>query len=135
MLKEIQKDCSKDFDPQGVLDKLEELKDAIERLETAMEAYPEQNTDEILKKVAGGMVRLHYTYGSPYYHDPAYSGHSDLHIFQMMRGVTRENTTPATYLMYQTDFKRQCNRQRAEMQKLIEAIDNQIYRWKQEVKQ
>ena len=135
MLQEIQKDCSKDFDPQGVLDKLEELKDALGRLETAMEAYPEQNTDEILKKVAGGMVRLHYTYGSPYYHDPAYGGYSDLHIFQMMRGVTRENTTPATYLMYQTDFKRQCNRQRAEMQKLIEAIDNQIYRWKQEVKQ
>lgn len=135
MLQEIQKDCSKDFDPQGVLDKLEELKEAIEQLEAAMAAYPEQNTDEILKKVAGGMVRLHYTYGSPYYHDPAYSGHSDLHIFQMMRGVTRENTTPATYLMYQTDFKRQCNRQRAEMQKLIEAIDNQIYRWKQEVKQ
>lgn len=135
MLREIQKDCSKDFDPQGVLDKLEELKDALGRLETAMEAYPEQNTDEILKKVAGGMVRLHYTYGSPYYHDPAYGGYSDLHIFQMMRGVTRENTTSATYLMYQTDFKRQCNRQRAEMQKLIEAIDNQIYRWKQEMKQ
>ena len=48
----------------------------------------------------------------------------------MMKGVTRENTTPETYLMYQTDFRRQCNRQRAEMARLIDAVDAQIFRWK-----
>lgn len=129
MLLDIQKDCTEDFNPQCVIDRLGELKTAVMRLETAMEKHPEADTDDILKKISGGMVRLNYTYGSPYYHDPAYGGYSDLHIFQMMRGVTRENTTPETYLMYQTDFKRQCNRQRAEMAKLIEAVDVQIFRW------
>ena len=104
----------------------------MERLENAIETYGIGDTDEIIKKISGGMVRLHYTYGSPYYHDPAYGGYSDLHIFKMMKGVTRENTTPETYLMYQTDFRRQCNRQRAEMARLIEAVDAQIFRWKME---
>lgn len=130
MLEEIKKDCSEDFNPQCVIDRLGELKAALGRLDRAVLEYRPEDTDTIIKKVSGGMVRLHYTYGSPYYHDPAYGGYSDLHIFQMMRGVTRENTTPETYLMYQTDFRRQCNRQRAEMQKLIEAIDVQIDRWK-----
>lgn len=130
MLKEIQKDCAEDFNPQCVLDRVKELKAALVRLDRAIMEFAPEDTDTIIKKVSGGMVRLHYTYGSPYYHDPAYGGYSDLHIFQMMRGVTRENTTPETYLMYQTDFRRQCNRQRAEMQKLIEAIDVQIDRWK-----
>jgi len=129
-LKDFQTEYSEDFQIQGVLDRLEELKEAIVRLEKAEEMYQVQDTDEIVKRISGGMVRLHYTYGSPYYHDPAYGGYSDLYIFKMMKGVTRENTTPETYLMYQTDFRRQCNRQRAEMAKLIEAIDVQIYRWK-----
>lgn len=130
MLKEIKEDCTKDFSPQCVIDRVAELKAALHRLDRAIMEFNPEDTDTIIKKVSGGMVRLHYTYGSPYYHDPAYGGYSDLHIFQMMRGVTRENTTPETYLMYQTDFRRQCNRQRAEMQKLIEAIDVQIDRWK-----
>lgn len=130
MLKDIQENCNEDFDPQCVMDRLMELKEGIVRLEQAIEQYKPEDTDDILKKISGGMVRLHYTYGSPYYHDPAYGGHSDLHVFKMMEGVTRENTTPETYLMYQTDFRRQCNRQRAEMQKLVDAIDVQIFRWK-----
>lgn len=130
MLTEIQNESTEDFDLSGVLERIEELKAAICKLEQAIETYKVKDTDAIIKKIAGGMVRLNYTYGSPYYHDPAYGGYSDLHIFKMMRGVTRENTTPETYLMYQTDFRRQCNRQRAEMEKLIEAIDAQIYRWK-----
>lgn len=130
MLTGIQNESTDDFDLSGVLERIEELKAAICKLEQAIETYKVKDTDAIIKKIAGGMVRLNYTYGSPYYHDPAYGGYSDLHIFKMMRGVTRENTTPETYLMYQTDFRRQCNRQRAEMEKLIEAIDAQIYRWK-----
>ena len=132
MLKEIQEQCTEDFNPQCVLDKLEDLKMALNRLESAIKAHPEKETDDILKQVSGGMVRLNYTYGSPYYHDPAYGGYSDLHIFQILKGVTRENTTPLTYLMYQTDFRRQCNRQRVEMQKLIETIEHQIYYWEKE---
>lgn len=130
MFREIQEACTEDFNPQCVMDRHRELKEALMRLERAILEYMPEDTDDIIKKVSGGMVRLHYTYGSPYYHDPAYGGYSDLHIFRMMRGVTRENTTPEKYLMYQTDFRRQCNRQRAEMQKLIEAIDVQIDRWK-----
>ena len=132
-LKDFQAEYSEDFSLRGVLEKLEELKGAVVKLENAIEKYGIQDTDEIIKKISGGMVRLHYTYGSPYYHDPAYGGYSDLHIFKMMKGVTRENTTPETYLMYQTDFRRQCNRQRAEMAKLIEAVDAQIFRWKMAV--
>lgn len=130
LFKEIQDGCTEDFDLRGVLERLEELKAAIIRLEKAIDEYRIEDTDDIIKRISGGMVRLHYTYGSPYYHDPAYGGYSDLHIFKMMKGVTKENTTPETYLMYQTDFRRQCNRQRAEMAKLIEAVDTQIYRWK-----
>lgn len=128
MLREIQSQCSTDFDPQCVMDRLQELQAALSRLGQAVSRTSE-NSDRILKKVAGGMVRLCYTYGSPYYHDPAYGGYSDLHIFQSLKGVTRENTTPETYLMYQTDFRRQCNRQLAEMRKLIEAIDVQLLHW------
>lgn len=131
-MKAFQAEYSEDFNLQGVLERLEELKGAVERLENAIETYGIGDTDEIIKKISGGMVRLHYTYGSPYYHDLAYGGYSDLHIFKMMKGVTRENTTPETYLMYQTDFRRQCNRQRAEMARLIEAVDAQIFRWKME---
>lgn len=130
LFREIQAGCTEDFDFCGVLERLGELKAAVIRLEKAIEEYRIEDTDDIIRKISGGMVRLHYTYGSPYYHDPAYGGYSDLHIFKMMKGVTKENTTPETYLMYQTDFRRQCNRQRAEMAKLIEAVDTQIYRWK-----
>lgn len=130
MLAEIQKNCSEDFDPQCVIDEMQHLKESLRNLEQAIEQYHVTDTDDIIRKVSGGMVRLHYTYGSPYYHDPAYGGYSDLHIFNMMKGVTRENTLPETYLMYQTDFRRQCNRQRAEMQKIEEMIEVQILRWK-----
>lgn len=130
MLVDIQKECTSDFDPQGVIDEIQNLKKALVRLDQAIAEYGIEDTDDIIKKVSGNMVRLHYTYGSQYYHDPAYAGYSDLHIFNMMRGVTRENTSQENYLMYQTDFRRQCNRQVAEMQKIVEMIDMQIMRWK-----
>ncbi len=129
MLSEINERSAADFDLSAVLERLTDLESALDKLCQAVERYRVQDTDDILKKVAGGMVRLTYTYGSPYYHDPAYSGSSAFHLLSSVEGVTKSNTSPETYLMLKTDFIRQCNRQNAEMAKLIEAIDVQIKRW------
>ena len=67
------------------------------------------DSDSILKKTAGELVRVTYTMCSPYYEDPA----SAELPFQGLRnacGVTRTNTDDDMFLFIQTDFIRQRNR-------------------------
>ena len=82
-----------------------------------------EDSDEILKVVAGELVRLVYSVSSPYYQDRAVGALP----FQGVRnacGVTRANTDADVYVFIQTDFMRQRNRLTGQLRRVIRDIQN-----------
>ena len=97
-------------------------------LSDAIRAYPKQDADSILIRTAGELVRLKYTYSSPYGHDYAVE-HQPYAVFSSLLGVHRDNTPEDRYLMSQTDFIRQRNRMTGQLHEVCESIELQLYRW------
>ena len=103
----IEAELSEDFVISPVFSALEELKKTASDFCRKYITLPD--SDSILKKTAGELVRVTYTMCSPYYEDPA----SAELPFQGLRnacGVTRTNTDDDMFLFIQTDFIRQRNR-------------------------
>jgi hypothetical protein len=124
---EISIGLNNDFDLSPVFPAMDRAKDAIDRLLTAMEGRID--TDDILMRVAGELVRLKFTYSSPYYHDRAVD-HPPYCAFMQAVGVTRENTSEDEYLFIRTDFVRQRNRMVGQLTWVAEQIDHQLLKWR-----
>ena len=117
-----------DFDVAPVQAAIARTQEAVKKLSDAVRAYPQQDADAILIRTAGELVRLKYTYSSPYGHDYAVE-HEPYAVFSSLLGVHRDNTPEDRYLMSQTDFIRQRNRMTGQLHEVCEAIELQMYRW------
>ena len=117
-----------DFDVAPVLASIALTRKSVEKLSDAIRAYPKQDADSILIRTAGELVRLKYTYSSPYGHDYAVE-HQPYAVFSSLLGVHRDNTPEDRYLMSQTDFIRQRNRMTGQLHEICEAVELQLYRW------
>lgn len=115
-----------DFDVSPVLSAIDRTCLAVNRLCDAIKNHPQ--TDDILIRTAGELVRLKFTYTSPYGHDYAVE-HLPYGVFSSLLGVHKDNTPRDRYLMSCTDFVRQRNRMVFQLDGVCEAIELQLYRW------
>lgn len=111
-LEKIQSGLSDDFRMDGVFAALDDLVPWLRRLEE------KENGDSIIKRVAGELTRLVYTYGSPYGQDRS-SPYQPFGILKKAVGMTRENTPAAVYLFQMTEFRRACNRLEGQMDETV----------------
>jgi len=125
-LKNIESKLNEDFSLTLVFSHIEKLKEAVEKLAEASGTI--QDTDEIVKKVAGELTRITYSYSSPYYQDSAVSS-QPFPLLNKVIGLTRENTCADYYLFNKTDFIRQRNRLIGQINQVIDDIDHQIIKW------
>lgn len=126
LLQDIDANLSPDFDLSPVYPVLERLKAAVARLETELPAR--SGTDDIIKRVAGELIRLQFTY-SPAHEYDRLGVPSNFQKFRQAQGLNRENTGVDEYLFVQTDFVRQRNRLIGGYEQIIEAIEYQLLRW------
>ena len=68
-----------------------------------------------------------YTCVSPYEQDVAYDL-KPFHRFYRVRGVTRENTSGEWIVFYLTDFRRQVNRFKTEVDQVLAEIETYLSR-------
>ena len=115
------------FDVSSVLAAIKRTRRVMERLTAAMDGR--SDTDDVLMRTAGELVRLKFTYSSPYKHDYAVE-HEPYGVFASLLGVHRENTTEELYLMHGTDFVRQRNRMVFQLNQVCEAAELALYRWR-----
>lgn len=120
-----------EFDVSPVFDKISQLEGPVSRLEAAIAATQAGEADDIVKSVAGELVRIFYTTVDPYYFEPAipiaFGGKSTaLGGLRTAAGITRENTNEKMYLFIKTTFVRQRNRLIGEMNEICEKIDNYL---------
>jgi len=126
-LEEISRGLNPEFDLDPVYPHLNRLEEKVSRL--CREIERREDTDRIVKKVAGGLIQMEYTYTSPYEYDRL-AVPANFQKFRAAMGVTPDNADAETYLFIKTDFLRQRNRVIGEMDRLIDAIDLQLMRWK-----
>lgn len=112
------------FDLSTVITKAESLRKAADRLAKAP-CGDNAARNALLKSAAGRLNALMYTTVSPYCHDVAYDL-KPFHNFYRVGGITRENTSPAWVVFHQTDFLRQVNRFRTEVDQVIEEIERHL---------
>lgn len=125
-LTEIDSKLNEDFDLTPVFSRIEKLKEAAGKLAEASRTV--QDNDDIIKKVAGELTRLTYSYSSPYYQDSAVASQP----FQLLckaAGLTRENSYADYYLFTRNEFVRQRNRLVGQIDRLIDDIDYQMLKW------
>lgn len=120
MLEEIRGRLHPDFELSPVFPRLAQLEKQVEAL--CRELEQRDDTDAIIKKVAGGLIRMAYTYTAPYEYDrlalPA-----TFPKFRVAMDVTPENTDEAAYLFLKTDFLRQRNRLMDEIAYICDEIE------------
>lgn len=122
----FKKNLNPDFDVTPLFPLVEGVDAAVRKLAAAI---PQQkDTDDIIKRVAGTLNVLKFTYSSPYEHDHA-AEHAPYCAFSNACALTRENTPVDEYLFARTDFVRQRNRMAIELGNLIEMIETQFIKW------
>lgn len=126
MLEEIRGKLHPDFDLAPIFPHFERLEEQVSAL--CRELADHENTDSIIKKVAGGLVRMEYTCAAAHDYDrlalPA-----TFPKLRMAMNVTPENTDEATYLFIKTDFLRQRNRLVGEIDYICDEIELTRLRW------
>lgn len=120
-LKKIDAGLSEDFQLDGVFEIMEELRGWILRLEEKLFMSGAVSDDKIIKCTAGEMVRLVYTYGSPYGQDRA-TPYSPFGILENAVSTKRNNTSSMVYLFMMTEFTRACNRIIGQIERIISDI-------------
>ena len=118
-----------DFDVSPVIAAVKETARSMEELEEAIKKH--EDTDDILIRTAGELVRLKFTYSSPYQHDYAVE-HAPYGVFSSLLGVHRDNTPEEKYLMHCTDFVRQRNRMVFQLRQVCEIAKLQLYCWQRD---
>ncbi len=126
LLGEIEEQLAKDFDLSPIHPRLNKLKAAVAGLTQQLPKH--SHTDAVIKKVAGELIRVQFTYSSPYEYDRL-GMPSNFQKFRAAMGVTPENTDADQYLFIKTDFIRQRNRLAGEIDKIIETIEYQLLKW------
>lgn len=119
-LAQIEEESDPCFTLHDVRARLQKLKDALEPLQTLVDANTLPNSDPLVQTFAGGLMRLCYSWGSEYEHDDAYAGSS---LFSQLRkavGLTWENSRPVYFLAVQNRFQRQKNRLLLEIEELYQ---------------
>jgi hypothetical protein len=94
-----------------------------------LEEGKDRETDDIIKKVAGGLNHLVYSTTGNYECSPITS-HAVFASLYLAKGVTRENSDELYYLALMSQFKRQRNRLVDGLCGILDDIDLQLYRWK-----
>lgn len=125
-LRYIDNGLSGDFDLAPVFPYMEQLKAKLAQLEAKMPDWGD--TDRVVKRIAGELVRLSYTASSPYHQDPAVEAGMFPALSESM-GLTPENTCEDYYLAAQTRFVRQRNRLTGQLEKVLEDCENQMLWW------
>lgn len=126
MLEEIGGRLHPDFDLTPVFPHLERLEKQVSVLCCQMESH--EDTDAIIKRVAGGLVRMEYTYSAAHDYDRL-SLPATFPKLRMAMDVTPENTDEATYLFIKTEFLRQRNRLIGEIDHICDEIELAQLRW------
>lgn len=125
-LKDIQPELTEGFSLAEVFDALERLVPCCRRLEERLCADP-AGGDEILKRTAGELVRLVYSQGSPYQHDPA-NPYPPFGVLARAKGMTGGNTPEELFLFQKTAFCRACNRLVGQIDEIIRQIEQFLSR-------
>lgn len=120
-LSEINEALGDEFVLDPVLKALADLKKELPAF--CEKTLSSEDSDEILKVVAGELVRLVYSVSSPYYQDRAV-GALPFQGVKNACGVTRANTDADVYVFIQTDFMRQRNRLTGQLRRVIRDIQN-----------
>jgi hypothetical protein len=126
MLEEIGARLHPDFDLAPLFPQVERLEKKVAGL--CCELERRENTDAIIKKVAGGLIRMVYTYTAAHDYDRL-SMPATFPKFRVAIDVTPENTDKATYLFLKTDFLRQRNRLMDEIEYICDEIELDQLRW------
>lgn len=124
ILRGYETDLCDAFDLSSVISKAEELRQAAEQV-ALKGAADSEALNALYKTTAGRLNALMYTTVSPYYQDVAYDLKA-FHGFYRVCGITRENTSPEWIVFHQTDFLRQVNRFRTEVDQVIEDINRYL---------
>ena len=124
ILRGYETDLCDAFDLSSVISKAEELRQAAEQV-ALKGAADSEALNALYKTAAGRLNALMYTTVSPYYQDVAYDLKA-FHGFYRVCGITRENTSPEWIVFHQTDFLRQVNRFRTEVDQVIEEIERHL---------
>ena len=122
----IKKELHPDFNLSPIDGYMQQLKVALSALEKAMEG--QRDTDDIVKRTAGELLRITYSSSSPYHQDPA-EAQGLFPVLSKAMGHTPENTEADYYLALKTVFIRQRNRLIGQIRKVIEDCDVQLLRW------
>lgn len=127
-LQQIDEKTTDDFDLTGVMQELDKAELSLSALEKVLQNQNE-NTDPVIKQVAGELVRLTYTRESRFRQDPAV-GEKPFPGLRTAVGLTRANCRKIIYLAAQTTFMQQCNRIIYGLQQIEEKINRQLLAWK-----
>jgi len=124
-LKKIDEKLAPEFDLGPVWCRLAKVHAAAEKI---MGAIDGKDTDDLIKRAGGELIRLTYSRGSAYSQDEALPQQ----IFPglaMAKGKTRENTSPDYFLALQTSFMRQVNRLAVQLECVLDIFDRQLAEW------
>jgi aminopeptidase YwaD len=121
-LDEIDADTAADFNLDEVKAALRAFVPYAAKLERAVEGTEAGSADDIIKRVAGELVRLVYTSGSPYQQDRS-TAYLPFGVLRKAMGMNRENTSDVHYLFEMTEFQRACNRIAGQLYELTREID------------
>lgn len=127
-LRQIDKRLSEDFDLSPVWPVMDRLAVKMEEMQQKIQAH--EDTDDVVKRICGELVRLAYTASSPYHQDPAVETGMFPGLSEAI-GLSAENTCEDFYLAVQTRFVRQRNRLMDRLEKVLEDCENDLL-WHQE---
>ena len=122
-----------EFDISPVIGKLDQLVAPVAKLEEKIAVSGPGESDAVIQAVAGELARLFYTTVDPYHYEPAtsiaFSGkaHTTFGGLRTAAGITRDNTSPMTYLCIKTTFIRQRNRLVGQMNEVLEKIEHYLH--------
>ncbi|MBQ4234535.1 MAG: M28 family peptidase [Firmicutes bacterium] len=124
-LEAIDAKLAPEFDLSPVWAPLEKVRNAAD---TVMVMIDGKDTDDLIKKAGGELVRLTYSRGSAYSQDealpqPIFPG------IAAAKGKTRDNTSPDYFLALRTSFMRQVNRMTVQLGCVRDIFDRQIEEW------
>ena len=123
-LGKVQEQTEDEFDLRDAIGRLSDLQKALIPLQEKLEKGELRDSDPMVKHFAGRLMRLAYSYGSEYDHDPAYAGETMFSRFCQMKGLTRENSRPVWYLAVKNQFVRQKNRLMDQTCRLLREAQN-----------